>query len=104
MKKEKEVEKANDAPYIGTGKELRDGEFMDFENCTYEMLHRSTTEWPCMSVDWLLPEVPITNTYNCPREHDIVKSMDYPLECYAIAGSMASVSSHWRPSASISTH
>ena len=93
MKRREKVEKVSDAPYIGTGKELRDGEFMDFENCTYEMLHRSTTEWPCMSVDWLLPECPITNVYKCPREHDIVKQMNYPLECYAIAGSMASVAS-----------
>lgn len=93
IEKQKKVEKKIDAPYIGTGLELKNDEFLDFENCTYEMLHRSTTEWPCMSVDWLLPEIPMSNLYSIPRDNSIIKTLNYPIECYAIAGSMASVAS-----------
>jgi len=99
-KKYKEKEKKvvgfadkEDAPYVGTGLELEEDEFLDFENCTYEMLHRSTTEWPCMSIDWLLPDYPLINNYSLPRLNPIQKELNYPCECYAVAGSMASVSS-----------
>ena len=91
--KEKKVEIQDAAPYVGTGKDLAQDEQLDFENCTYEMLHRSTTEWPCMSIDFLLPDVPMNNLYSLPRSVPIVKEFDYPLNIYAVAGSMASVAS-----------
>jgi len=91
--KEKKVKIQEDAPYVGTGVELGKDECLDFENCTYEMLHRSTTEWPCMSIDFLLSDLPFQNSYALPRNLPVVKQFEYPLDVYAVAGSMASVAS-----------
>ena len=96
-KKYKLKEKKNQAeentqksmPYIGTGQNLASDEFLDFENRTYDMIHRSTTEWPCMSIDFLLPDLPIGNVMSC-RNTPVVEQWQYPIEAYAVAGSMAS--------------
>ena len=40
---------------MGTYKDLKKGEFLDYDNRAYNMLHRTTTEWPCLSCDILLP-------------------------------------------------
>ena len=41
---------------MGSSTNLRDGEYLEFENSAYEMLHRAHTEWPCLSFDFLLEE------------------------------------------------
>ena len=33
-----------------------DVENLDFDNRAYNMLHRVTTEWPCLSCDFVLTE------------------------------------------------
>lgn len=33
-----------------------DVENLDFDNRAYNMLHRVTTEWPCLSCDYILPD------------------------------------------------
>ena len=33
-----------------------EAENLDFDNRAYNMLHRVTTEWPCLSCDFVLTE------------------------------------------------
>ncbi len=33
-----------------------EGQELEFENAAYEMLHRANCEWPCLSIDFMLPE------------------------------------------------
>lgn len=33
-----------------------EAENLDFDNRAYNMLHRITTEWPCLSCDYVLTE------------------------------------------------
>jgi len=40
---------------MGTSKDLKKGQFLDYDNTAYNMLHRTTTEWPCLSCDILMP-------------------------------------------------
>jgi len=40
---------------MGTDKELKKGEILEFDNTAYHMLHRTTTEWPCLSIDIIMP-------------------------------------------------
>lgn len=89
--KQKKSKKEKLTAYTGTGQDLDKDEYLDFENKAYEMLHRATTEWPCMTIDWLVPEpqMMLTNSYK-PRKLDLQQSWQYPLELYAVAGSMAS--------------
>jgi len=35
---------------------LKEDEELDFDASAYEMLHRSSVEWPCLSVDTLIRE------------------------------------------------
>jgi hypothetical protein len=34
---------------------LQEGEELVFDNSAYQMLHRAKVEWPCLSIDILLP-------------------------------------------------
>jgi ribosome assembly protein RRB1 len=61
---------------------------LDFDNEAYDMLHRSKVEWPCMTIDFLVPEnfyPPIANFYNKESGNKISKDK-YPYECYLIGG------------------
>lgn len=40
---------------MGTEKDLQEGEELDYDNRAYEMFHRANVEWPCLSIDFLLP-------------------------------------------------
>ena len=35
---------------------LQEGEELVFDNSAYQMLHRAKVEWPCLSIDILLPD------------------------------------------------
>lgn len=71
---------------------LKEDQELDFDNEAYEMLHRSKVEWPCMTIDFMLPQNfngPINSFYeaNSTVSNDL-KSLDaYPYSCYMIAGS-----------------
>lgn len=67
---------------------LKEDEQLDFDNQAYEMLHRARVEWPCMSIDFIVPENfngPVVNFYN-KKEHHIKDN--YPYSCNLVAGSM----------------
>ena len=78
-------------PYVGTGKDLKEDEVMDFENRAYNMLHRANSEWPCMTLDWLVPLNNSTSNY-IGRTFE-QESWEFPLKVYAVAGSTASMPS-----------
>ena len=68
-----------------------------FENSAYEMLHRSTLEWSCLSLDFVVPERCLYKYefYNSYRElrnsQEVNKDRDindkYPYNIYMISGS-----------------
>lgn len=51
--KEKPKKKSKVTPFTGTQKNMGAEEILDFENRAYDMLHRATTEYPCLSCDFL---------------------------------------------------
>jgi len=72
------------------GNKLKDEEELDFDNEAYEMLHRSKVEWPCMTIDFMLPqnfEGPIKSFYNPSGSNNLNNLDTYPYSCYMIAGS-----------------
>ena len=66
---------------MGTYKDLKKGEFLDYDNRAYNMLHRTTTEWPCLSCDILLPSDHNESIYSSFQKMD-----DYPYTVYVVAG------------------
>lgn len=43
-------------PWLGNPNELNEDEELVYENSAYEMIHRANCEWPCLSIDVILPE------------------------------------------------
>ena len=43
---------------------LQEGEELVFDNSAYQMLHRAKVEWPCLSIDILLPDRIRDRTYS----------------------------------------
>lgn len=64
-----------------------------FDNSAYQMLHRSNVDWPCFSVDWIIPErlypQPFKNFYNSTSTNPIYKD-EFPYTCYFLAGAQTS--------------
>jgi ribosome assembly protein RRB1 len=66
---------------------LEEGQELEFDNEAYEMLHRAKVEWPCMTLDFIIPEhfyPPVKQFYEkkCSTVND-----NYPYSCYLVAGS-----------------
>jgi ribosome assembly protein RRB1 len=60
---------------------------LDFDNEAYEMLHRSRVEWPCMTIDFLIPEnfyPPIGGLYEKSKSYSTKD--EYPYSCYLVGG------------------
>jgi len=61
---------------------------LDYDNEAYEMLHRANVEWPCLTIDFILPEKfypPVTGWF---KQYKNVSSLDnYPYCTYMAAGS-----------------
>ena len=66
-----------------------DEDNIDFDNAAYEMLHRANPEWPCMSIDFLLPEryfPPIDNFFSKTKQY----KEEYPFKVTMVAGAYTS--------------
>lgn len=59
--------------------EVADGEQLDVEPGTYDMLHRAEVEWPCLSIDILRDDLGAQRT-------------SYPMTAYVVAGTQAGAS------------
>jgi ribosome assembly protein RRB1 len=67
---------------------LKEDEALDYDNEAYEMMHRATAEWPCLTIDFILPEKfypPVSGWF---KDYKPVSSLDqYPYSTYMAAGS-----------------
>lgn len=88
---EKKKEKQKLTPFTGTQQNLGKEEILEFENRAYDMLHRATTEFPCLSCDWLTGKKSEYKIYKSQK--DEMCPPDYPLDLMAVAGSQASMPS-----------
>ena len=56
-KKGKKVKKqGKPEAFLGTRGDLKEGEELEVDNHAYEFLHRASTEWPCLTFDFLVSE------------------------------------------------
>ena len=92
FKKEKPKKKDKVVPFVGTQHNMNAEEVLEFENRAYDMLHRATTEYPCLSCDFLTGQKPNFKIYKAP-ELKADKETIYPLDLLAVAGSQASLPS-----------
>jgi ribosome assembly protein RRB1 len=100
-------------PWTGNKDELNEEEQLAYENSAYEMIHRANCEWPCLSIDILLPERIEASSmdewfpkyvHNLPENARVSKTVSdgeqsvevhrhkndrYPYDCYMVAGSQA---------------
>ena len=74
-----------------TNKKLDDkNEQLDFDNNAYDMLHRSKVEWPCMTIDFVIPENFDRNNiaqFYQPNKNRSLTADKYPYTTYMVAGS-----------------
>ncbi len=88
---EKPKQKQKVTPFTGTQQNLGKEEVLEFENRAYDMLHRATTEFACLSCDWLTGKKSEYKIYKNEKEDMICP--EYPLDVLAVAGSQASMPS-----------
>lgn len=75
-------------PFLGNDKELKEGEVLEVDNSAYKMFHRCSTEWPCLSVDFIVDSSDFKNI--TVKDFTIgKKDFEYPLDVYAVGGSQA---------------
>ena len=73
-------------PYMGTRNDLPENQILEFSNSGYVMYHRASTEWPCLSVDFVLPGL---NSFKSVKDVKVVQNFEYPLELFSVGGSQA---------------
>jgi ribosome assembly protein RRB1 len=79
-------------PFMGNEKHIGQNEYLDFDNAAYRMLHRASTEWPCLSCDFLSGELAHFGAYS-NFSPELKEAVNYPIEIYGVAGSQASMPS-----------
>lgn len=92
VKKEKKKKKDKVTPFVGTAQNVDEKEELEFENRAYDMLHRATTEYPCLSCDFLTGSLPNSKVFSKPPKSEF-KETEYPLDLLAISGTQASLPS-----------
>lgn len=83
--------KNNIVPFLGRKDELAQGEVLEYSNSAYKMFHRASTEWPCLSVDFLI-DSPDPYTIVKRDFSQGLKTFDYPIDLYVVGGSQADMS------------
>ena len=85
------AKKANIVPFVGRKEELAKGEVLEYSNSAYKMFHRASTEWPCLSIDFLVDSFdPYTIVKRDFSEGE--RGFEYPIDLYAVGGSQAEMS------------
>lgn len=77
---------------MGNEKQIGKSQYLDFDNSAYNMLHRASTEWPCLSCDFLSGDLMPLSGYSTVTP-TCRKDYKYPIEIYGISGSQASLPS-----------
>lgn len=88
-----DFEKQHDkvVPFMGKKDELAQGEMLDYSNSAYKMFHRASTEWPCLSIDFIADSINPDNIVK--RDFSKGKTdFEYPLDLYVVGGSQAEMS------------
>lgn len=80
--------KSNIVPFVGRKEELAQGEVLEHSNSAYKMFHRASTEWPCLSIDFLVDSFD-PNTFVKRDFSTGLKDFEYPIDLYAVGGSQA---------------
>eukprot|EP01016_Furgasonia_blochmanni_P047994 TRINITY_DN7107_c0_g1_i1.p1 TRINITY_DN7107_c0_g1~~TRINITY_DN7107_c0_g1_i1.p1 ORF type:complete len:587 (+),score=125.17 TRINITY_DN7107_c0_g1_i1:304-2064(+) len=86
-KKEKKKVKFEEKPqvWLESNKRLGEGEFLDFDNRAYDMIHRCQTEWPCLSCDVVEPIF----SRDALASRQWTPMNTYPYTVYLVAGTQA---------------
>lgn len=70
--------------------QLKENEKIDYDNNAYDMLHRAKVEWPCLTIDFMIPEnfnpKEIGNFYKKSDQRSLSKDC-FPYSTYMVAGS-----------------
>ncbi len=85
-----EQQKKNKVNIWNEEEKIETNEKLDYDNEAYEMLHRAMPEWPCMSIDFIIPENfngPISNFYSTDRSRYTLSKDAFPYTSYIVAGS-----------------
>ncbi len=87
--KVKEIKKKeNFTPFLGKKSDLKSNQQLDYSNKAYKMFHRASTEWPCLSIDFIAD---VHDPYEI-RKRDFsipTKNFKYPLDLLLVGGSQA---------------
>lgn len=75
-------------PFLGNNKELAEGEVLEVDNSAYKMFHRCSTEWPCLSVDFIAEGIDFSTIIARDFTQGL-KNYDFPIDLYAVGGSQA---------------
>lgn len=82
---------SNIVPFMGRKEELAPGEVLEHSNSAYKMFHRASTEWPCLSIDFIVDSFDPKNIVK--RDFSTgIKEFEYPIDLYAVGGSQADMS------------
>lgn len=95
IKEDSNIEKKNNDKMTVTlwdekNKKLNPNEQLDFDNNAYEMLHRSNVEWPCLTIDFIIPENLNKNdikSFYLKNDKRKMTKDEYPYTTYMLAGS-----------------
>jgi ribosome assembly protein RRB1 len=83
--KAKEIKDESLKPFMGSIRDVKPGETLEFDNHAYDMLHRAQTDWPCLSLDIIWPEQDMAN----PLKEFPHGMGNYPYTVYVVAGTQA---------------
>lgn len=73
--------------FTGTKKDLEEGEKLEVFNEAYQMFHKVSSEWPCLSIDFIANGLaPFQFQF---RDYRTPEKFKYPLDLYLVGGSQA---------------
>lgn len=83
--------KSNVIPFVGRKEDIAQGEILEYSNSAYKMFHRASTEWPCLSVDFIIDSA---DPFNLGKRDfgEGLKDFEYPIDLYVVGGSQADMS------------
>lgn len=86
---EQNPEKQDYDAFLGCRTDLPQGQYLEFSNSGYMMFHRASTEWPCLSADFILPGI---NSIADVQNVQMLEKCVFPLDLYVVSGSQAEFS------------
>lgn len=75
-------------PFLGNKGDLKEGEVLECSLDAYKMLHQFTSEWPCLSFDFIVD----THDNNSIISRDFKipnRSFEYPIDMFMVSATQA---------------